>query len=65
MWTFALFCFGFLAVMLGMELFPPLHYIFSLFDLSGLAPLPKAAAMFLPYTFLFLVGYAIHGATKK
>ena len=65
MWTFALFCFGAIAVMVGIELFPPLHYIYSLFDYTSLAPLPKAAAMFLPYVFFFMVGYVIHSAVKK
>ena len=49
---------------IGLLLFPPVHLMVDAVSISSFLPLTQSAVRFLPYMFLFFVGYAIWRQVK-
>lgn len=54
-----------LLIVIGMLMYPTLHFMNGLVDTTGFVPLLKMAVAILPYAFLGFIGYAIFQMAKR
>ncbi len=62
---FFIFVVGFVVVIIGMLLYPTVHYNWAGIDVTGYTDLEKAGMVILSYGFLFWIGYSVYSYIKR